>query len=140
MLRLSPDGDQRTTVNQLALQARFRPRAFEKCSALQQLNFERAEYDPNLNRDMPEGCFFEAGMESLFLPADFNWMGPAVSIAKGCKQLTSHKPILVKFWGAPLHTACSCMSSVPHQLCCALTNQHLLAARNCACSSEREEN
>ena len=79
-------GDQRTTVNQLAPQARFRPRAFEKCSALQQLNFERAEYDPaNLNRDIPEGCFFEAGTESLFLPADCNWMGPAA--CEHCKRL-----------------------------------------------------
>ena len=58
-------GDQRATVNQLAPQARFRPRAFEKCSALQQLNFERAEYDPaDLNRDIPEGCFFEVDRKS----------------------------------------------------------------------------
>ena len=69
------------TVNQLAPQARFRPRAFEKCSALQQLNFERTEYDPTeLYRSIPEGCFFEAGIESLFLPADFNWMGPAAFV------------------------------------------------------------
>ena len=49
-------GNQSTTVNQLAPQAQFRPRAFEKCSALQQLNFERTEYDPtNRNRSIPEG-------------------------------------------------------------------------------------
>ena len=49
-------GDQSTTINQLAPQAQFRPRAFEKCSALQQLNFERTEYDPtNRNRSIPEG-------------------------------------------------------------------------------------
>ena len=63
---LAQIGDQSTTVNQLAPQAQFRPRAFEKCSTLQQLNFERTEYDPtNLNRSIPEGCFFEAGIESL---------------------------------------------------------------------------
>ena len=60
-------GDQSSTINQLAPQAQFRPRAFEKCSALQQLNFERTEYDPtNRNRSIPEGCFFEAGVESLY--------------------------------------------------------------------------
>ena len=85
---LAQIGDQSATVNQLAPQAQFRPRAFEKCSALQQLNFERTEYDPtNLNRDLPEGCFFEAGIESLFLSADFNWMGPAA--CEHCKRLRS---------------------------------------------------
>ena len=83
---LAQIGDQSTTVNQLAPQARFRPRAFEKCSTLQQLNFERTEYDPtNLYRSIPKGCFFEAGIESLFLPADFNWMGPAA--CEHCKRL-----------------------------------------------------
>ena len=78
--------DQSATVNQLAPQAQFRPRAFEKCSTLQQLNFERTEHDPtNLNRSIPEGCFFEAGIELLFLPADFNWMGPAA--CEHCKRL-----------------------------------------------------
>ena len=106
-------GDQRTTVNQLAPQARFRPRAFEKCSALQQLNFERAEYDPaNLNRDIPEGCFFEAGIESLFLQLFLTgWVQRHASIVKGCGQLISHKPKSVKFWEVPLHTAHSCSSS-----------------------------
>ena len=83
---LAQIGDQSTTVNQLAPQAQFRPRAFEKCSTLQQLNFERTEYDPtNLNRSIPEGCFVEAGIESLYLPADFNWMGPAA--CELCKRL-----------------------------------------------------
>ena len=31
--------------------------------------------DPN--RVIPEGCFSEAGLEMLTLPADFCWMGPA---------------------------------------------------------------
>ena len=84
--------DQSTTVNQLAPQAQFRPRAFEKCSTLQQLNFERTEYDPtNLNRDIPEGRFFEAGIQSLFLPADFNWIFfarvEALCVPKGTSHL-----------------------------------------------------
>ena len=31
----------------------------------------------DVRRIIPEGCFLEAGLESLTLPADFNWMGPA---------------------------------------------------------------
>ena len=55
---LAQIGDQSATVNQLAPQAQFRPRAFEKCSTLQQLNFERTEYDPiNLNRSIPRVAF-----------------------------------------------------------------------------------
>ena len=85
---LAQIGDQSTTANQLAPRAQFRPRAFEKCSALQQFNFERTEHDPtNVSRDIPEGGFFEAGIESLFLPADFNWMGPAA--CEHCKRLRS---------------------------------------------------
>ena len=83
---LAQIGDQSMILNQLAPQARFRPRAFEKCSALQQLNFERTEYDPtDQYRSIPEGCFFAAGLESLFVPADFNWMGPAA--CEHCKRL-----------------------------------------------------
>ena len=83
---LAQIGDQGATVNQLAPQARFRPRAFEKCSTLQQLNFERTEHDPtDLHRDIPEGCLFEAGIESLVLPADFIWMGPAA--CEHCSKL-----------------------------------------------------
>ena len=48
-------GSQSATANQLAPQAQFRPRAFEKCSALRELRFEKTEYDPaNLNRCLPE--------------------------------------------------------------------------------------
>ena len=79
-------GDQSTTTNQFAPQAQFHPRAFEKCRALQQLNFERTEYDPsNLHRSIPEGCFFEAGIVKLCLPADFNWVGP--DACEQCKRL-----------------------------------------------------
>ena len=104
---LAQIGDQSTTVNQLAPQAQFRPRAFEKRSTLQQLNFERTEYDPtNLNRSIPEGCFVEAGIESLYLPADFNWMGPAA--CELCKRLRSvdiSQTEIREILGAPLHTA-----------------------------------
>ena len=31
----------------------------------------------DMHRFIPEGCFLEAGLESLTLPADFFWMGPA---------------------------------------------------------------
>ena len=49
------------------------------------LNFEH-EYDPaNLNRCLPECCFLEAGIVSLHLPADFNWIGPAA--CELCKRL-----------------------------------------------------
>ena len=79
-------GSQSATANQLAPQAQFRPRAFEKCSALRELSFEKTEYDPaNLNRCIPECCFLEAGIASLRLPADFNWIGPAA--CELCKQL-----------------------------------------------------
>ena len=79
-------GVQSATTNQLAPQAQFRPRAFEKCSALRDLSFEKTEYDPaNLNRCLPECCFLEAGIVSLHLPADFNWIGPAA--CELCKRL-----------------------------------------------------
>ena len=71
-------GDQTKAGNQLAPQARFHTRAFEKCRALQTLSFERTECDPrDPNRVIPEGCFSEAGLEALTLPADFSWIGPA---------------------------------------------------------------
>ena len=61
-------GTQGDVANQLAPQAQFRPRAFEKCSALRQISFEKTEYDPaNLTRCLPECCFLEAGIVSLHL-------------------------------------------------------------------------
>ena len=66
------------TGNQLAPHAQFRPRAFEKCTALRHLNLDRTENDPtNCNRCLPECCFLEAGIVSISLPSDFNWVGPA---------------------------------------------------------------
>ena len=64
--------------NLLAPQAQFRPRAFEGLTALRHLNMNKAEYDPaHPNRCLPECCFLEAGIVSLSLPPDFNWVGPA---------------------------------------------------------------
>ena len=72
--------------NQLAPQAQFRPRAFEKCTALRHLNMEKTEYDPaNPNRCLPACCFLEAGIVSLSLPPNFNWVGPAACAR--CQQL-----------------------------------------------------
>ena len=74
------------TTNQLAPQAQFRPRAFEKCTALRHLNLETTEYYPtNPNRSLPECCFLEAGIVSLSLPPDFTWVGPAA--CERCQQL-----------------------------------------------------
>ena len=75
LVQLGAQGD---AANQLAPQAQFRPRAFEKCSALRQICFEQTEYDPaNLTRCLPECCFLEARIVSSHLPADFTWIGPA---------------------------------------------------------------
>ena len=72
--------------NQLAPQAQFRPRAFQKCTALCHLNMEQTEYDSaNPNRYLPACCFLEAGIVSLSLPPDFNWVGPAACAR--CQQL-----------------------------------------------------
>ena len=66
------------TTNQLAPQAELRPRAFHKCTALRQLDFEPLEYNANsVTRVLPECCFLEAGLTSLILPSDFTWIGPA---------------------------------------------------------------
>ena len=66
--------------------------AFEECHALarigdpdtsnnqlRSISLEKTEYNPqDPNRVIPEGCFFlEAGLETLDLPADFSWIGPA---------------------------------------------------------------
>ena len=72
--------------NLLAPQAQLRPRAFEGCTALRHLNLDKAECDPaHPNRCLPECCFLEAGIVSLSLPPDFNWVGPAACAC--CQQL-----------------------------------------------------
>ena len=72
--------------NFLAPQAQLRPRAFEKCTALRHLNMDKAEYDnAHPNRYLPDCCFLVAGIVSLSLPPDFNWVGPAACAR--CQQL-----------------------------------------------------
>ena len=45
-------------TNRLAGQAELMPQAFEKCTALRQLDLEKSEYNPaNLKRCLPECCF-----------------------------------------------------------------------------------
>ena len=45
------------------LQAELMPRAFEKCTALRQLDLEQSEHNPNsLTRCLPECCFLEADL------------------------------------------------------------------------------
>ena len=74
------------TTNQLAPQAELRPRAFHRCTALRQLDFELREYNANsVTRALPECCFLEAGLTSLILPSDFTWIGPAA--CERCLQL-----------------------------------------------------
>ena len=74
------------TPNQLAPQAQVSPHAFERCSALRQVNFERTEVDPaNLTRCTPESCFLGSGIAQLDLPSDFNFVGPAA--CENCKRL-----------------------------------------------------
>ena len=71
-------GDPDASGNQLAPQARLHTRAFEKCRSLRSISLDKTEYNPqDPNRVIPEGCFFEAGLETLDLPADFSWIGPA---------------------------------------------------------------
>ena len=54
-------GTSEGTANQLAPQAELMPRAFEKCTALRQLDLEKSEYNPaSLTRCLPECCFLQA--------------------------------------------------------------------------------
>ena len=81
---LSQLGAAEDTTNQLAPQAQVS--AFERCSALRQVNFERTEVDPvNFTRCIPEGCFLWSGIAQLDLPSDFNFIGPAA--CENCKRL-----------------------------------------------------
>ena len=65
-------------TNQLAPQAELMSRAFEKCKALRQLDLEQSEHNPHsLTRCLLECCFLDAGLNSLTLPPDFTWIGPA---------------------------------------------------------------
>ena len=82
---LSQVGATEDITNQLAPQAQVSPRAFERCSALRQISFEKTEYDPaNLTRCLPEGCFLGAGIVRLDPPPDFTFVGPAA--CENCKR------------------------------------------------------
>ena len=83
---LSQVGAAEDTTNQLAPQAQVSPHAFERCSALRQVSFEKTEVDPtNLTRCLPQGCFLGSGIALLDLPPDFNFVGPAA--CENCKRL-----------------------------------------------------
>ena len=83
---LNQIGTTRHPDNPLAPQAQLRPRAFERCTALRHLSMDKAEYDPaHPTRSLPECCFLEAGIVTLSLPPDFNWVGPAACAR--CQQL-----------------------------------------------------
>ena len=72
--------------NQLAPQAELRPHAFQKCTALRQLDLELSEHYPiSSTRSLPDCCFLEAGLTSLTLPPDFTWIGTAA--CERCLQL-----------------------------------------------------
>ena len=72
--------------NPLAPQAQLRPGAFERCTALRHLSMDKADYDlAHPTRSLPERCFLEAGIVTLSLPSDFNWVGLAACAR--CQQL-----------------------------------------------------
>ena len=90
-------GIRNDATNQLAPQAELMPRAFEKCTALRQLDLEKSEYTPaSLTRCLPECCFLEAGLTSLTLPPDCTWIGSAAcerclhlqSVDLSCTEIT----------------------------------------------------
>ena len=105
--------------NLLAPQAQFRPRAFEKCTALLHLNMDKADYDPaRPNRCLPECCFLEAGIVSLSLPPDFDWVGPAACAR--CQQLQIvdlSRTGIIEILGSTLHTARNYNSSASPKTC-----------------------
>ena len=79
-------GTSEDTANQLAPQAELMPRAFEKCTALRHLDLGQSEHNTTgRTRCLPECCFLDAGITSLSLPPNFNWMGPAA--CERCLQL-----------------------------------------------------
>ena len=90
--------------NPLAPQAQFRPRAFEKCTALRHLNMDKAEYDPaNPNRCLPECCF----QELSHFPCRqilIGWDRPPVRVASSCRSLTCLERASLKYWARPLRT------------------------------------
>ena len=65
------------------LQGRKSPFAFESCLALTTIEFVMSRDDRT--RGLPDGSFCGAGIESLRLPPDFNFLGPMA--CENCKRL-----------------------------------------------------
>ena len=59
--------------NKLAPQAQLRPRAFQACTALRNINLGMSESATTYpNRCLPDCCFQEAGIVELALPTSFH--------------------------------------------------------------------
>ena len=72
--------------NLLAPKRNFGLERLNGCTALRHLNLDESESDPaHPNRCLPDCCFLEAGIVSLSLPLDLNWVGPAACAR--CQQL-----------------------------------------------------
>ena len=72
--------------NRLAPQAQLRPRAFQACTALRNINLDTSEPATAYpSRCLPDCCFQEAGIVELALPTNFNRIGPAACAS--CQQL-----------------------------------------------------
>ena len=79
-------GTSEDTANQLAPQAELMPRAFEKCTALRHLDLGQSEHNTtDRTRCLPECYFLDAGITSLSLPPNFNWIESAA--CERCLQL-----------------------------------------------------
>ena len=80
--------------------AQIAPFAFESCLALTTIEFVMSSDDRS--RALPDGSFCRAGIESLRLPPDFNFIGPMA--CENCKQLVEVDlmcPDITAIWAAP---------------------------------------
>jgi len=72
--------------NKLAPQAQLRPRAFQACTALRNINLGMSESATTYpNRCLPDCCFQESGIVELALPTSFHRIGFAACMS--CQQL-----------------------------------------------------
>ena len=72
--------------NKLAPQAQLRPRAFQACTELRNINLGTSESATTYpNRCLPECCFQESGVVELALPTSFHRIGFAACMS--CRQL-----------------------------------------------------
>lgn len=104
--------------NVLASQAQLRPRVFANCAALRHLSLGKAKAD-TAHPTLPECCFLEAGIISLSLPPDFDWVGPAACYR--CQRLQTvvlSQASISDILGSTLPSARNCSNSV-HQVICA---------------------